>query len=609
MLKKIAKVIGVLLGVVLLAGTVFLVPTIWFKPWSIDHFYARVFLRFALRHPLILSQLRILEPMGLEFHSDDVDDLSRDFKRREARFVREELAMLRSYDRTRMKHDARVSADVLDWFLDDQQRGERFMFHDYPVNQLFGVQSLLPDFMVNTHVLKKANDAENYLRRVSKFGVAFDQIIEGVRWRAEQGIVPPRFVITKVLSETEPFANAPTRENVLYQNFAAKLPAIAGLDSARKDTLRARLAAEIDGTVKPAYRRLNACLAELLAKANDDAGVWKLPDGDAYYAHCLRSNTTTELPPDSIHALGLAEVDRLHREMAAILAAEGLPSSDPAGTLSRMGQDPRFRYPAHDSSRARILADYRTILDDAQRRSEALFHLKPKSKLAVERVPEFREQGSAGAYYDGPSFDGARPGTFYANLRDPGATVRFDMRTLAYHEGVPGHHFQVAVAMEQKGLPFFRRIIPFTSYAEGWALYAERLAYENGFESDPFDRLGALKAELFRAARLVVDTGIHRKHWTREQAIAYMMKTTGMAEAEVTTEVERYIVNPGQACAYKVGQLALLAMRDRARARLGDRFDIRDFHDIVLRNGAVPLSILDRLVDEWVEERLRQAKS
>jgi uncharacterized protein (DUF885 family) len=385
-----------------------------------------------------------------------------------------------------------------------------------------------------------------------------------------------------------------------------KLGKIEKLDPARRDTLAARLERTIESTVRPAYRRLNQCLAELEARATDDAGVWKLPDGDAFYQHCLRSNTTTELAADSIHALGLREVERVHRAMRAILARQGLPAADPPATVRALGDDPRFRYPPGDSGRAMILADFRRLLEDAERRSQALFGLQPRAPLEVARVPAFKEEGSPGAYYDAPSFDGARPGTFYVNLREPEATVRFEMPTLAYHEGVPGHHFQIALAMERKDLPFFRRVIPFTAYSEGWALYTERLAYEHGFETTAFDSLGALKADLFRAARLVVDTGIHRKRWTREQAIDYLVRTTGMNPAEVTTEVERYIVNPGQACAYKVGQLAILAMRERAQARLGARFDVREFHDVVLRNGAVPLAILERLVEDWVEAKARQ---
>jgi uncharacterized protein (DUF885 family) len=474
------------------------------------------------------------------------------------------------------------------------------MFHNYPVNQLFGIQNGLPEFMVNTHQLKKPRDAENYVRRVGKFDAAFDQLLENLKIREEKGIIPPRFVIHHVLRETAPFESLPPRENVLFVNFDKKISFVPKLNNAQRDTLRARLEREIVRSVRPSYGKLRRYLGELERRATNDDGVWKLPDGDAYYVHQLRSHTTSDLPPDSIHALGLREVEQIQGEMRTILAAEGEKAGDPVAALRRLGEQPRFHYANDDSGRSQIIADYDSILAASTERLGALFGRRPKAALEVKPIPEFRQATSPGAYYDPPSFDGSRPGVFYANLRDPGSVVQFDMGTLACHEGIPGHHFQIAIAQELKGVPFFRRIIPFTAYVEGWALYAERLALDNGFYQEPYSRLGALKAELFRAARLVIDTGIHRKHWTREQAIDYMERTTGMARAEVVTEVERYIVSPGQACAYKVGQLQILALRQRAMDQLGPKFDIKKFHDVVLGNGAVPMGILARLVDEWI---------
>ena len=255
------------------------------------------------------------------------------------------------------------------------------------------------------------------------------------------------------------------------------------------------------------------------------------------------------------------------------------------------------------------MADYQKILDDANVRVGTLFDIRPKTGVKVQRVPAFKEATAPGAYYQPGSISGSRPGTFFVNLRDPEENKRPEMRTLAYHEGIPGHHFQITIQQQLKGVPFFRRILPFTAYAEGWGLYAERLAYENGFHQDAYDSLGGLQAELFRAVRLVVDTGIHRKHWTRQQAIDYMKANTGMEESKVVTEIERYIVNPGQACAYKGGQLKILELRERARRQLGARFDIRRFHDVVLENGSLPLGLLERVVDDWVAQELKRPSS
>ena len=328
-----------------------------------------------------------------------------------------------------------------------------------------------------------------------------------------------------------------------------------------------------------------------------------------YYDQCLRDNTTTDMPADSIHALGLSEVDRIQAEMKRILASQGEKTGDLAAGMNHLMAEPRFHFPPGDSGRAEIMADYRKILDDANQRVGALFDVRPKTGVSVVRVPAFKEATAPGAYYQPGSIGGSRPGAFYVNLRDPQEIKRPEMRTLAYHEGIPGHHFQITIQQQMKGVPFFRRVLPFTAYAEGWGLYAERLAYENGFHQDAFDSLGALQAELFRAVRLVVDTGIHRKHWTRQQAIDYMAANTGIPETKVVTEIERYIVNPGQACAYKVGQLKILELRERARQRLGSRFDIRRFHDVVLENGSLPMGLLERVVDEWVVQELKRPSS
>jgi len=594
------------LGLAAFAAAVFLVPTVWLKPWTIDHFYARVFLRFALRHPMMMSGLGLLDGTPFDFYADKLDEMSLAFEKKEVKFVDDEIAMLRRYDRSTLTPEQRLSYDVLEWFMVDQQQANRFLHHDYPVNQLFGVQSGLPDFMLNIHPLKRPRDAENYVTRVSRFGVAFDQVIEGLKQREREGIVPPRFVIEKVLAEMNGFVGKSPRENPLFTTFAAKVDSIPKLTAEKRRQLEARLEQEIRDTVCPAYERLIAYEQSLLTVATDDDGVWKLPDGDAFYDQCLRSRTTTDLSADSIHMLGLGEVARLQGEMRHILDARGHRGADLATAMKRIADDPQRQFPDGDSGRSVIIATYQAIIDDAGQRVGALFDVRPKAGVKVERVPAFKEATAPGAYYQPPSIGGARPGTFYVNLRDPRETKRPDMRTLAYHEAVPGHHFQIAIQQELKGVPFFRRILPFTAYAEGWGLYAERVAYENGFHQDAFDSLGALQAELFRAVRLVVDTGIHRKRWTRRQAIDFMTANTGIAESEVVTEIERYIVNPGQACAYKVGQLKILELRERARERLASRFDIRRFHDVVLKNGSLPMGLLEQVVEDWVRVELKR---
>jgi uncharacterized protein (DUF885 family) len=332
--------------------------------------------------------------------------------------------------------------------------------------------------------------------------------------------------------------------------------------------------------------------------------VWKLPDGKAYYNYLLRQHTTTNMTADEIHAIGVAEVDRIQSEMLEIFTAEGYdPSLGVKALFDELAKEDRFYYPDTDAGRAQILEDYATIIDEIEAGISSAFNIKPKADIVVKRVPEFSEQTAPGAYYNHPSRDGSRPGTFYANLFNIKATPRYGMRTLAYHEGVPGHHFQIAIQTELQGIPEFRKESGFTSYSEGWGLYAERLAWEMGFQTDPYDNLGRLHDELFRAVRLVVDTGIHAKRWTREQAIDYMLANTGTAESDVIAEIERYIVMPGQATAYKVGMMELLRLRDEAQEALGDKFDIRDFHDVILKDGALPLTALRELVLKYIAEK------
>jgi uncharacterized protein (DUF885 family) len=311
--------------------------------------------------------------------------------------------------------------------------------------------------------------------------------------------------------------------------------------------------------------------------------------------------TTTDYTPEQVHALGLAEVARIDAEMDALLRSQGLADGTVAERMAALREDPRFLLPNTEEGREQVLARYREILDDMGTRMPEYFRTIPPDALAVERVPVSAEKGSAGAYYNPPAMDGSRPATFYANLRDTSEMPTWGMKTLAYHEGIPGHHFQIATARGLKGLPLLRQQPIYTAYSEGWALYAERLAAEIGlYADDPFGDLGRLQAEMFRAVRLVVDTGLHAKGWSREQAIEYMVGTTGMGESEVISEVERYMALPGQATAYKVGQLKILELREKARTALGERFNLRDFHTVVLENGAVPLTVLEQLVDAWI---------
>jgi uncharacterized protein (DUF885 family) len=605
-MKRVFKWLGGGLAVLVAAGAVLVGHTIWFKPLQIDWFFDRVMLEYAFDDPQLLSSLGMLDGIGVRGHNAKLSDASEERELRLMARAQDNLATLRSYDRDGLEPQQQLSYDAMERFLETAIEGERWRHHDYPLNQMFGVQNGLPSFMATTHRVPDRKGAEHYIARLSQFGRRLDQALEGVQRREAAGVVPPTFVVEKVLDEMRGFVGTEPRENILYtalDGHLAKLVESAELAASDREALLAQAEAQVRDTVYPAYGRLIAYYTEVLPRTQGNHGVWALPDGDAYYEYRIRSMTTTDLSAEEIHAYGLAEVARIGAEMDAILRAQGYTEGSIGARLLALRSAPGQLYEDTDAGRAQIIADYQAIIDEIDAGLGDVFNLRPETGVKVERVPEFREVGAPGAYYQRPSLDGARPGVFYINLRDVSESPRFGMRTLAYHEAIPGHHFQLAIAQQLTDLPIFRRMIPFTAHTEGWALYVEQLAWELGFQENPLDNLGRLQAEMFRAVRLVVDTGLHAKRWTREEAIDYMREHTGMGEKEVVAEIERYLVIPGQALAYKLGMRKILELRARAQETLGDDFELAEFHDIMLANGALPLGLLEDQVDAWLELR------
>ena len=603
MLRRTVKWILRILALLAVVAAIFLINLIWFRPWSLNLFYEKVFVRVLFEEPELLSSLGLVEQFGITGHNARLGDASPAHQQRSFDRAKKDLADLRKYSLERQNASQRLSTQILDWYINRELEGEKFQHHNYPVNQLFGVQNEFPSFMANTHRLLASRDCEYYRQRLHAVNTKFDQLIESLKVREQKGILPPRFVVGKVLTEMRNFIAQPAEENILATSFKTRVAKIRGMTEEQREGFQKRIETAISDHVYLAYKKLIRYFESILPKTTADDGVWKLPDGEAYYAYALRKSTTTQLKPEEVHDLGLREVARIETEIRAILDGNGFTGRPIAEAIDALRKEPRFLFANDEKGRADALAEYTRLIEQATERSRALFATLPRAKIEVRRVPVFKEATSAGAYYQGASLDRTRPGVFYANLRDMNEIPKWGMPTLAYHEGVPGHHFQIATAQELKGLPQFRKLIPFTAYQEGWALYTEWLAKEAGwYEGDPFGDLGRLQAELFRAVRLVVDTGIHAKRWPREQAIGYMREKTGMGEKEVTAEVERYIVNPGQACAYKVGMMKLQELRARAQTELGPKFDQRQFHDVVLKNGAVPLEILEEQVSAYIKQ-------
>jgi uncharacterized protein (DUF885 family) len=600
-LKKLLKIGGMVLAVVIVAGGLFLAHTWYFKPVNINLFFARTMLQIMLDSPELLSTLRVLEPLGITGHNAKLDDESLASGDRFMAQLKDAHRVLLTYEDEDLGAadlmSKRIAANMLGLLVD----GEKFRFHSFPVNQMFGVQNAFPSFMESTHQIEDVGDAEDYVSRLHAVGLKFDQVLEGLRKREELGIHPPQFVITKVLEEMRNFVATPVEEGILMVALLDKMKE-AGLPATRQERIALEARAAIENTVYPAYGRLIAYFEALDDKVEGNRGAWSLPDGEAYYALTLKLFNTTDYTPAEIHAIGLAEVDRIQAEILGILAQEGW---DVAGgftaAIGELADSPQFYYSDSGEGRDQILADYQAMIDEIGAGLEPWFDVMPEAGVEVRRVPEFKEKTAPGGYYEIPAMDGSRPGVFYANLYDIKATPKYGMRTLAYHEAVPGHHFQLAIQQQQDDLPFFRRLIPFSAYSEGWGLYAERLAFEMGFLEDPYDNIGRLQSELFRSVRLVVDTGIHAMRWSREEAIDYMLRNTGIAESDVVAEIERYFVLPGQATAYKVGMIKILELRELARKELDERFDIREFHNVILTGGSMPLDILEERVRNYIE--------
>ena len=579
----------------------------WFgKPLSINWFYNKIFLKFALDSPEMLTSMRLLEPAGIRGHNARLSDSSDAHELAQIAQMKVDYATFKSYDATGLTGQARISNEVFDQFVSMSLAGEKWRLHDYPINQMFGIQTQLPNLLAQQQQVHDVTDAKHFIARLNAFPVKISQVIDGVNLRAAKGVVPPAITIEKVLAQIKAFLAPGAQGNSIAVAFKTKLDKIPAdkMDAATRTDLLAQVESAIKTRVEPAYQNLTKALIALQAKATGNNGVWSLPDGDKYYEYAIEQQTTTKMTADEIHQLGLKEVARLSVEMDTILKQVGYEQGSIAERIGILNSAPDQLYPNNDEGRAQILKDYQTIINEVSSGLDKSFNIKPKASVEVKRVPQFSEAGAPGAYYQPPAMDASRPGTFYANLKDIGETPKYSMRTLAYHEAIPGHHLQLAIAQEIPGLPIFRQAVPFTAFMEGWALYAERLAWETGYQSKPLDNLGRLQAEMFRSVRLVVDTGLHAKRWTREQAIDYMTSNTGMPKESVISEIERYLVNPGQALAYKIGMIKILELRERAKTKLGDKFKLATFHDEVLQNGAVPLSVLERVIDEYIARTL-----
>lgn len=516
-----------------------------------------------------------------------------EFRRETVALAREGLEALARFDTSIMSPIERESAAVMRWQLQMMVDSEPYADYQFPLNQFSGVNVQLPSLLTVVHPLSSARDADSYLARLALFETRMGEARARAEELGQRGILPPRFILDSTLAQMQKFISTPPAENPLVSTFATRIASVGEIEQAQRDELVAKAEKLVADQVYPAWTSAIELLKTQRLAATDDAGLWRFPDGEAAYANALRQFTTTSLSAQQIHELGLREVARIEAEMDTILRSLGRTQGSVAERSAKLRQD--LAYPDDADGRAAIMADIDTMIRDAERRSEALFDIRPKSQVIAQPYPEF-QWATASASYTAPPLDLSRPGIYQMPLRAERLT-RFALRTLVYHETVPGHHFQVALSVENAALPKFRQVRAFggiSAFSEGWALYAERLAAEEGwYDGDPEGQLGQLDAELFRARRLVVDTGLHALRWTRQQAIDYGIPPS---------EVDRYAVNPGQATSYKIGQLELLRLRDKARGALGERWNPKAFHNRVLLAGVVPMVMLEEQVEALIQE-------
>lgn len=541
--------------------------------------------------------------MGIKWDYDKWGDFS-DANADETRTLMEtRLKQASEFDVSTLNDSEKLSLNIYQIDLKRKLANDEFRHHTYIMDQFSAWHTTVPSFLINIHRIENEEDARAYISRLNKVEALFDQVIAQLRVREKLGVMPPAWSYDQMMQAAanvvkgNPFSERP-EDSTILADFKQKLDA-TGLSNAEKSGLIADANAALLSSVKPAYEKLIQELGKQRLLTPEGDGVWRLPNGSEWYQNRLNWFTTTELNAQEVHQIGLDNVTRIHNQMREIMKQVKFEGSLQDFFLF-MRNDDQFYYADSDEGRERYMTEAKDFIDKMEAKLPEYFGLTPKARMVVKRVEAFREQSAGKAFYQSPSKDGSRPGTYYANLFDMRSMPTYQMEALAYHEGIPGHHMQRAIAQELDGIPEFQKYVSFTAYTEGWGLYTEELGKDMGFYADPYSDFGRLAMELWRACRLVVDTGIHEMKWSREKAIQYLIDNTPNPEADSVKAIERYIAMPGQATAYMIGKIKIMELRDKAQAELGDKFDYRGFHDTVLKDGPVPLTLLEENVNKWI---------
>ena len=575
------------------------------KPISLDHFLNKEISLELIRSPEYMTYVGVFDRFNFILkHNEKLTIPTSSYYKKNHENKLKRLSLLKKYKQENLTSSQKITQKIAIFDTEnDIYQYEKFRYHSYLFNQISGNHLNLIEFMTDTHPLKNYNDALSYIKRVKLFGDILSANLEWLKEQKKEEIYPPKFVFDHVINQLNELVNYKENDNPLIYIFTKKLNDIniPKLDIVK---LNEQLTEVIRLDVNPGFLLILNFMKDNYDNANVHHGVWSLPNGDEFYNLKIRSFTTTNYSPEQIHQIGLSEVDRISNRMKEIFYQLGYEVDKTVGEMmNELNENSNFLYADTPDRKKIIISDYNKMLVQAEKDVKPYFERLPKSKVEIRAIPEYSEKTAAGGYYQAPSLDGSRAGVFYANLYDIKQTPTFGMRTLTFHETIPGHHLQIALNQENKELTLYRKLGYRTSaYTEGWALYAEQLAVEIGMTKNLYDELGVLQSEMFRANRLVVDTGIHFKKWSREKAMDYMKKTTGMSDTQVRVEIERYIVWPGQALSYKIGMLKILELREKAKEKMGQNFNIKSFHSIILDQGIVPLFILEEIVNEWIDD-------
>ncbi|MBX9853646.1 MAG: DUF885 domain-containing protein [Cytophagaceae bacterium] len=568
-----------------------------------NSFFEKVFNEYVDRHPMCQSSL------GIKKDYDKWDDISDVHEIMEMNILKLNITTLKNtlnYDA--LDNQTKLSYRLYEYNATLKIEGFKYRFYNYPVNQVFGLHAEASSFLINIHQVNDDKDAKDYLSRLSKINILFDQLISNIALRSQKGITPPKFVFKSVIQDCKnilkgaPFEKTSVK-SVLLEDFSKKINALTNISNSDKAALIKEAGIILLTSVGPAYQRLISYLEKLEKRASTDEGAWKFPNGEDFYRYALKYNTTTNLTPDEIFDMGLREVDRIKSQIECIKAKVNF-KGDIGAFFEFIKNDKQFYYPNTSSGRKAYLHRTIQLVENIECKLDELFITKPKADLIVKPVEDFREESVPVAFYQEPAPNGIRPGIYYVNLHDMAAISQYEMEALTYHETIPGHHMQIAISQELADIPSFRKYGSYLAYVEGWGLYSEYIPKEIGFYQDPYSDFGRLSLELWRACRLVVDVGIHYKKWTRQQAINYLVENTPNSLTDCIKEVERYIVLPGQATTYKIGMLKILELREKAKKELGSSFDLREYHELILTQGSLPLNILEEIVKDWIRRKI-----